>query len=526
MLEPSPVAPVSSSGPAPDGDAADPVDPQPSLPRILGVVLGSGVVPGTGHLATGHKRSGRVLVALSLLLIAAAAVAGVAVLRSPARAASLAVQPHWLTLLRWGVPALAAGWILVVLWATVLVRPGRRGAAGRVVAGLAVLVVVAAVAVPAAEVSRYAGLQLAFVNSVFKDAPVTAPGAPKPAAADVPIKNGRLNVLLVGSDAGPDRTGVRTDTMILASLDTRSGRTVLFTLPRNLERVPFTPGSVMAKQFPNGFVGTCAPDCLLNAVYHYAATNRPDLVPGDPDPGMTALRSAVTAILGVPIDYQANVDLAGFSKLVDALGGVTIRVERRLPIGGLDAFGNHVRPSGYIQAGLQHMNGDTALAYARSRSDSSDYERVQRQRCLLGAIQRQADPTNVLANFSQLASSTADALQTDIPRSLLPDLVKLAFKVKSQPVLSLTFTPPLINTARPDFTAIRAAVQAALVAPPTTGPSSPSPSSPSPSSTSPSPSSTSPSPSTSPSSGATPTPSAPSTPPGTPVSVADVCQYS
>ena len=519
MLDPSPAVPASNDvpasklvpgrndGPGPATARHAATAARPSLPRILGVVLGSGVVPGTGHLVTGHKRSGRVILALALLLIAAAVVAGVAVLRSPARAASLAVQPHWLTLLRWGVPALAAVWIFLVLWATALVRPGRRGAAGRIVAGLAVLVVVAAVAVPAVEVSRYAGLQLAFVNSVFKEAPVTAPGASAPVSPDVPIKNGRLNVLLVGSDAGPDRTGVRTDTMILASLDTRTGRTVLFTLPRNLERVPFTPGSVMARQFPSGFVGSCAPDCLLNAVYHYAATNRPDLFPGDPDPGMTALRSAITEILGVPVDYQANVDLAGFAKLVDALGGVTIRVERRLPIGGLDAFGNHVRPAGYIQPGLQHMNGDTALAYARSRSDSSDYERVQRQRCLLGAIQRQADPTNVLANFSQLASSTADALQTDIPRSLLPDLVKLAFKVKSQPVLSLTFTPPLINTARPDFTAIRAAVQAALVATPTA--SSPSPS-----------------PSTSPSTGPSTTPSAPVTPPGTPVSVADVCQYS
>lgn len=506
MLDPSPAGPATRTDP--ERGAVVP-DERPSLRRILGVVVGSGFVPGTGHLATGHRRSGRVLVALALLVLVGAALVGVRALRSPAWAAGLAVQPHWLNLLRWGVPALAVAWLLVVLWAAVLVRPGRRGAAGRVVAGLAVLVVTAAVALPAAEVSRYAGLQLAFVNRVFKDAPTTAPGASSAAAPDAPIRNGRLNVLLVGSDAGPDRTGVRTDTMILASLDTRTGRTVLFTLPRNLERIPFAPGSVMARQFPDGFVGSgCAPDCLLNAVYHYAATNRPDLFPGDPDPGMTALRSAVTAILGIPVDYQANVDLAGFSKLVDALGGVTIRVERRLPIGGLDAFGNHVRPSGYVEAGLQHMNGDTALAYARSRSDSSDYERVQRQRCLLGAIQRQADPSNVLANFSQLASSTADALQTDIPRSLLPDLVKVAFKVKSQPILSLTFTPPLVNTARPDFAAIRAAVQAALVAPS----ASASPSAPA---TTPAPTG-----------GAVPTPSAPATPPSTPVSVADVCQYS
>ncbi len=228
----------------------------------------------------------------------------------------------------------------------------------------------------------------------------------------------------------------------------------------------------------------------------------PRLFPGDPDPGMTALVSAVTATLGVPVDYHAIVDLNGFAKIVDALGGVTLRVDRRLPIGGLSASGQHVAPSGYIPAGLQQMDGQTALWYARSRSDSSDYERVLRQRCLIGAIQRQADPATLLTSYQALATSTADALQTDIPRSLLPALVKLAFKVKKQPVEGLAFTPPLVNTGRPDFAAIRGYVQQALQ--PRAATPSPPPATP-----------------------GVPPASPPATPaPSQPVSVDQVCSYS
>lgn len=451
---------LSGSGRDETGPVSSPGPIAPSYARIAGLVLRSALLPGSGHLATGHRRSGRVLLAVALLLLAGL-VAGVVVLvLSPPTAASAVVRPDWLTALLWGAPAVAVFWIASIASAAVLARPGARGWPGRLVAGAVAAVLVAAVAVPAAVVTRYAQVQLGFVQGVFHDSRAQAGGDGGVTPPEVPLRNGRLNVLLVGSDAGPDRTGVRTDTVVLASLDTRSGRTVLFTLPRNLERVPFVPGSVMAGQFPRGF--SCGDACLLNAVYGWAVDHADLFPPGDPDPGMTALRSAVAAVLGIPVDYYASVDLAGFETVVDALGGVTIRVERRLPIGGLDADSNHVRPSGYIEPGLQHMSGETALAYARSRSDSSDYERVQRQRCLLGGLQRQADPRQVLANFQQVTSSAADALTTDVPRDLLPDLVKLAFKVKAQPVLSLTFTPPLVNVVRPDFDAIRAAVQAAL----------------------------------------------------------------
>ena len=83
---------------------------------------------------------------------------------------------------------------------------------------------------------------------------------------------GRYNVLLIGGDSGADRIGTRPDSMTVASIDADTGRTVLIGLPRNMAKVPFPAGTAMAKQFPEGFQwNKCAAECLLNAVYTYAA---------------------------------------------------------------------------------------------------------------------------------------------------------------------------------------------------------------------------------------------------------------
>jgi anionic cell wall polymer biosynthesis LytR-Cps2A-Psr (LCP) family protein len=101
----------------------------------------------------------------------------------------------------------------------------------------------------------------------------------------------------------------------------------MFSVPRNLENVPFPPGSPLQARFPTGF--DCD-DCLLNAVYTYAETNRRQLFPGVADPGPQAVKQAVSAALGIPVHYYVLVNLEGFRGIIDALGGITIRVERSL----------------------------------------------------------------------------------------------------------------------------------------------------------------------------------------------------
>jgi hypothetical protein len=152
-----------------------------------------------------------------------------------------------------------------------------------------------------------------------------------------------------------------------------------------------------------------------------------------------------------------------------------VTITQRLPIGGLLADGTRVPPVGYLEPGTRHLNGSDALWYARSRRDSTDYDRMGRQRCLIGALVRQADPLTVLTHFQELASATKKLASTDIPRSLLPDLVTLGDKMHSgtNKLRSVAFVPPLIYTGNPDFAKIRSITQAAIRPAPQTTPSAP-----------------------------------------------------
>lgn len=169
--------------------------------------------------------------------------------------------------------------------------------------------------------------------------------------------------MLIGADSEADRPGVRTDSMMLASIDTRTGDTILFGLPRNLERVPFPDYSPLKKLWPNGF--RCPQDCLLNDVWMQGENNK-QLYPGDPKPGVTALNEAVTGVTGLTPDYDILVNMASFTALVDAMGGVDITVRERVPIGGKVQNGQIVPGSikGWIEPGA---STSTAITPCGSR---------------------------------------------------------------------------------------------------------------------------------------------------------------
>jgi len=214
---------------------------------------------------------------------------------------------------------------------------------------------------------------------------------------------------------------------------------------------------------------------LLNAIYMYAV-NHKDLFPGARNPGAEAVKQAVSATLGVPVDYYVLVNLDGFKEIIDALGGVTIRVDRKVPIGGIAPNGTRVPVTRYIEPGLRELNGYEALWYSRSRSDSDDYARMARQRCVMGAILHQADPWSVLRNYQKLARSAKSLVSTDIPRRLLPDLVDVALEAKDAKITNLQFVPPLIKTVDPDFELIRHKVASAIDASEHTSTATPTPS--------------------------------------------------
>jgi len=281
---------------------------------------------------------------------------------------------------------------------------------------------------------------------------------------------GRVNVLLLGSDAGDNREGVRTDSMIVASIDTKTGNTVLLGLPRSLQKVPFPTSNPLHAVWPNGF--NCGNQCLLNAVWEQAATVHRDLFPGDPNPGLTTTRDVIGEVLGLRIDTYTIIDLNGFKSLVDAMGGVDVNVPRKIPIGGgkNQRTGLSLPIYGYIPPGQQHLDGYKALWFARSREGSNDYERMGRQRCMVTALLDQANPAQLISRYPALAKVAKNNIQTGIRQQDLAAWVTLVQRIQHGTVRSLPLTNKVIGTVNPDFAQIRALVAASIAPKRTTTP--------------------------------------------------------
>ena len=480
----TPAAPRATPAPAP-------VAAPSAGPRGLTCAVLSLLVPGAGQLHAGRRARGAAMVAVDLALLAAAALL---VAQGGAFLLDHAVRTEVL------LGALAANAALLAFRAGAVAdawRLGRRPAAGPA-RGAILAVLLAAVALPQALVAWYDWTAYDTITTVFADTDPAriAPGLPFQAdapgsvvaapagllsAAAVPEKlrvepdvttpvdpawprGGRLTVLLLGGDAGPGRSGIRTDTMVVATLDARTRRGALLSLPRNLAEVPVPPSA--AALVPGGRF----PD-ILNALYPWASAH-PEAFPGGRDPGATALKATAANLTGLRIDYYALVDFRGFVDMVDALGGVTIDVPR--PV--LDRVSPPTDGEDWIridlQAGRQHLDAREAFAYVRARSQSSDYDRIRRQRCVLTALAHQADPVRLLARFPRLAAAARDSVRTDIPRRVLPELIRLVAGVAPRDVVSLGFTPPAYTAGWsgaghpvPDIPAMRAAARRVIAAP-------------------------------------------------------------
>jgi anionic cell wall polymer biosynthesis LytR-Cps2A-Psr (LCP) family protein len=163
------------------------------------------------------------------------------------------------------------------------------------------------------------------------------------------------------------------------------------------------------------------------------------------------------------VDYSTVIDLAGFQNLVDAMGGVTVNVTERLPIEGYHtSSGGIASVAGWIEPGVQKLDGYHALWYARSRLLSDDFSRMRRQRCLIGALLDQVNPVSMLSQYPQLAQVAKQNIATDIPVAQLPAWVDLVQRIQKGSITSLTFTSDNISPANPNYPKMREMVQAAI----------------------------------------------------------------
>ncbi|MFB4276345.1 MULTISPECIES: LCP family protein [unclassified Nonomuraea] len=414
----------------------------------IALTLASTVLWGVAHLAAERRKTGLALMVAYVLMLAAVLTVFTAF---SANLLSLAVQPSWLIVLTVALVVIALAWTGVIIWSFLLVRPPRSDTVGRFLSTTLAVALCALILAPTAYATRLAYLSRDVVHTLFAGNSGTAPIM----AQDPWSGADRVNFLLLGGDSAPGRPGVRTDSMTVASVDVETGATVLFGLPRNLQQVQL-PAGPARDAFPWGFTGS-GPDTpgLLNEVFQYAE-DHPELVPGvhKGKRGSTLLKQTISDILGIPVDYYAMVDMKGFAEIVDAMGGVRITIKE--PI----VYGKH--REGLLPAGTRKLTGEDALWYGRSRTDSDDYVRMGRQKCLLNAVAKQADPMTVLNSFERLAAATKRAISTDLPQDLLPAVVDLSQKVKDAKMRSLSFVPPLISTSDPDWYLIRRKVREAL----------------------------------------------------------------
>ncbi len=422
--------------------ARDPRDAGQRFRRALLLMVMTLLVPGSAQLVMGRRRTGRValriwlgLVVTGLLLLGLGLVFDTLVWR-------LLTSDFVLSVARVLLMALAVGWAFLVVDAWRLGDPMSLRRKQRLAMVGVNGVLCFSVAGSLLFASHLVTVNKDLMGGLFADG--TAVGA----------HDGRFNVLLLGGDSGADRWGLRPDSIQVASIDADTGKTVLLGLPRNMLNFPFPEGSVMDAQFPDGY--DCGAECELNSLATWAY-DHPDLFPGSEDPGVDATIQGVEGITGLDINYYAMVNMRGFEKLVDAVGGIELNVREDIPIGG-GAAGQ----TGTVEAGRRTLDGYEALWFARSRMSSDDYSRMARQKCVIDAMVRQLDPQTVLLNFQDIAEASKALVSTDLPRGEVGKFIDLALKARSHPIRTVSFVPPLVSTSNPDIDLIHDKVQTVI----------------------------------------------------------------
>ena len=203
--------------------------------------------------------------------------------------------------------------------------------------------------------------------------------------------NGRVNFLLLGISGGDHQGNDLTDTMIFVSLDKKTADLALFSLPRDIWL-----GSLQAK---------------INSAYHYGEEK-------EKGGGFKLAKQAVSELVGQPVHYSVLIDFDGFVKIIDLLEGIKIKVDRsfddyQYPISGKendDCQGDKEYKCRYehlhFDAGLQLMDGQTALKFVRSRyaegEEGTDFARSQRQKKAILALKDKLFSLKIMLNPKKL----------------------------------------------------------------------------------------------------------------------------
>lgn len=423
----------------------DTTDPEFMTRRAWWLVAANVIVPGAGPLLAGNRRLGRL--GLRLWLFAVLAILVAVLLLLVLRGPLLFVLTTW-----WGLGILAGVvlgyglWMCLTMFETLRqVRLLRVDAFARgLVTVVAVILAVVPVFVGGFGAANILQAQSA-VQSLF--------GAPN-GGLKLP-SDGRINVMLLGGDAGETREGMRPDSISVMSFDAFTGQLTTVGIPRTITNFGFSEGP-MNDLYPDGYSNCNVSACYLNSVYTEVTYHDYDMYADaedqGSDKGIEATRDAVEWITGLEVHYYVFVNMDGFSDLIDAMGGVTIDVQEQVVMGANDEGQEGWKPPvGTIEPGVQTMDGYTALWYARSRYETTDYDRMERQRELQDAIIAQL-PGALIGNSGPILSVLDEVVQTDIPKGQAGVIADLALKSRGRDDgVELELSPPNVDPDNPDY---------------------------------------------------------------------------
>jgi polyisoprenyl-teichoic acid--peptidoglycan teichoic acid transferase len=483
--------------------------------RGLLAAAASAIVPGAGQLAVGRRRRGLVLLGVTLMLAGALAWLGS---RPTPILLGLVVRPGAIGTL------FAANIVLLTYRIAAVVdayRIGVRGEPARAprgtvrsrvastARGTGLVVLVAVVALPHVAAGYALARSHAVLDAVFvgEAVPVRAgvgvvayspvprtPYEPVPdqtgsadpddadddrlrplpplqplartgsAAGNPWIEQGRLTVAVLGTDAGVNRWAARSDVMMVVTVDTRTGDAAIFSVDRYMRDFPVPDRIADLYQERCNTGGAWS---YLNALYTCALRRAPDEFaahyPDAPDPGAAAVAETLGLLLGIDVSHHALVDMAGFVRVIDALGGVEIELSQPIRVRMSPGTEDDQWRVYDFPAGRQHLDGAEALAYVRMR-DPGDGPRMRRQRCLVASIVENADVASVLRRFPAISAAIEAHVATDMPRSALPDLVEVLTRVEHDRLVGVGFGPPTYRGTGhvPEVDRIRARVRQVL----------------------------------------------------------------
>jgi LCP family protein required for cell wall assembly len=230
--------------------------------------------------------------------------------------------------------------------------------------------------------------------------------------------DGRFTVLLLGSDYRAAHPGNRTDVIMVVSLDPTTGAVAAASIPRDTASFP-TSAKGVYKPKVNGLY-----QALIGKMGQTKAARE--------------MKRIVGAGIGVEIDAYAVIGFEGVRRLIDTVGGVDVTLAKSVSDSHYWVNAHH--QGVYFPKGRNHLNGERALIFARTRKGDNDFERARRQQMLVAAAV-DAVRSRGLAKLPALLGIASRFVKTDLPLTAAPELFALVAKADLGNTQRVVFGP-------------------------------------------------------------------------------------